>query len=133
MVIELVRKDAAMLKDDPYDTSVEKPVRGGGHKVARGVVRTCAFVVRFCIMALAILAVFNLIGIATVNLNHDTMLAEHVLQILERFWSLVPWGHITALDINIGEQGIFYADVFIPMVICIILDGILDKAYDKLK
>ena len=40
MVIELVRKDAAMLKDDPYDTSIERPVRGGGHKVARGVVRT---------------------------------------------------------------------------------------------
>ena len=44
-----------MLKDDPYDTRVEKPVRGGGYRVARALVRLGAFATRICIRAIAIL------------------------------------------------------------------------------
>lgn len=118
---------------DPYDMSVEKPVRGGGYAVARAAVRACAFAVRLGIIALSLLMLFNWAAIIGENAYQDSVLSEHTMPALEWFWRIVPWGHITRLDFAIGNHGIFYADVLIPFVILIALDGILDKAYDKLK
>ena len=122
-----------MPAEDPYDMSVEKPVRGGSYTAARAAVRVCAFAVRLCIVALALLMLFNWAAIIAENANHSSVLTEYTMLALDWFWRIVPWGHITGLDFAIGEHGVFYADVLIPFVIFIVVDGLLDKVYDKLK
>ena len=122
-----------MLKDDPYDTRVEKPVRGGGYRVARALVRLGAFATRICIMAIALLLAFNFAAIIGKNARHSPVLTEQLMPVLERFWSIVPWGHIERLDVAVGARGIFYGDAAASIVPFVVVDAILDKIYDKLK
>ena len=122
-----------MPMDDPYDTRIEKPTRGGVYLIWRGIVRILAFVVRFCIMTLTILALFNFGAIIAENAYSDSTLTNYLMPVFEWFWKIVPWGHVTALDFAVGERGVFHSDVFITIALLVALDAILDKCYDKLK
>lgn len=122
-----------MQHEDPYDTRVEKPTRGGKYKVARFFVRFCSFAVRISIMLLMILACLSFAAMIMKSGYNNTTLANFVDTAMNWLWGIIPWGRLDALTFHIGEGGVFYADAILFAVPFVVVDAILDKIYKQLK
>lgn len=60
-------------------------------------------------------------------------LVEIVNSAMNWLWRIIPWGRIESLTFQIGQSGPFYADTLLFAVPFVVVDGILDKVYERLK